>query len=153
MNKESITKTGYRQKIHEIVWKLPKQGVKQCQIAKSVGYSQGPVSYILKSIRRSGIANYTVRSSPGAKSGLSTGELSQLKQMLGKEAQANGFANDGWTQKRIRRLIARQFGVTYSPQHISILTAKLGITLEVPRRQDRRQNPQERAHYRKETLP
>jgi transposase len=84
---------------------------------------------------------------------LDAGQLNQLKRLLKKEAKANGFPTDGWTQKRVQQLIKKEFKVQYSTAHISDLLARLDFTLQVPRLTDIRQDDQERKKYQDQTLP
>jgi transposase len=51
---------------------------------------------------------------PGAPGLLDSQQCLQLRQVLRRGAKAYGFATDNWTLKRIRRVIAERFGVTYT---------------------------------------
>jgi transposase len=153
MAKELLTKTEHKQKIHQIVWQLHQQGLNQEQIGEAVGYTQANISLILQTIQEVGIENYEVGVPPGAPTKLSEPEFERLRELLLKEAEQNGFATDGWTQKRVQALIKKEFGVHYARAYISEILAKLDFTLQLPRLRDIRQDEERRQEYREETLP
>jgi len=153
MAKELLTKTEHKQELHRIVWQLHQKGLTQAQIGQAVGYSQAHVSLIVQSIKEVGIENYEVGAPPGAQPKLSKAEFERLRELLLKEAKQNGFATDGWTQKRVQALIKKEFGVHYARAYISEILAKLDFTLQVPRLRDKRQDEEKRREYKEETLP
>ena len=148
-----MTKTEHIQSIHEIIYELSKQGLIQQDIAQAVGYTQGHVGHVLKSIEeQGGISKYRVNSSPGSGSKLTDSQKEQLIKLLKKEAKANGFSSDGWTQKRVQSLIKKEFNVQYSRAYISDLLSALGFSLQVPMLQDRRRDEQEVENFKNEKL-
>jgi transposase len=82
------------------------------------------------------------RSGGGPKPRLSEEQLQQLPELLNRGAEAYGFRSDVWTRPRIAEVIKREFGVSFTPQHVGNLLRKIGWS---------RQKPIERASQRDET--
>jgi transposase len=154
MAKALISKTELIQERHQIVWRLHHLGMNQEQIGKAVGYDQSNISLILQSIRsQGGIEKYKVGTSPGNGGKLSEEQEAQLKACLNREAKSNGFATEGWTQKRVQALIEAKFGVSYSRAHMSDLLSRLGFSLQVPSLKDVRRDEPALEVYEKQVLP
>lgn len=153
MSKKHLTQTDLIQEKYQIIWNLYQQGLNQQEIAQATDYTQGHISYILKRCRLAGDKCVKVGKSSGALPKLSQADLAKLAHLLKQEAQANGFANDGWTQRRVQTLIKREFEVEYSLSHISRLLCKIDFTLQIPALKDRRQDQQEKQEYIEERMP
>lgn len=153
MSKKHLTQTDLIQEKYQIIWNLYQQGLNQQEIAQATDYTQGHISYILKRCRMVGNKCAKVGKSSGAPPKLGEAELVKLAHLLQQEAQANGFANNGWTQRRVQILIKRKFEIDYSLSHISRILSKIGFSLQVPTLKDPRQNQQEKQEYIEETMP
>ena len=55
---------------------------------------------------------------PGRTAALSDEQLRQLEQLLTQGAKAHGWHNELWTAARVARLIERDFGIEYHPEHV-----------------------------------
>src|SRR6267378_2559857 len=76
--------------------------------------------------------------------GLSDADLQKLEALLLKGAKAHGWHNELWTAARVARLIEREFGLDYHPEHVrKILKRRLGWTSQKPRRKARERNDKE----------
>lgn len=133
---------------------LQQQGYSQTQIAHLVDCSQCWVSKALRRRREQGAAGLPAQGhAPGRPAALSHAQLVQLREKLLGEARAAGFAQDGWTRRRVAAVIHQMFGVRHDLSHISRLLRKLGFTLQTPRRRDYRHDPQAAQQWRTTDLP
>src|SRR5581483_7296934 len=81
---------------------------------------------------------------PGPTPGLDDGQLEQLEALLVQGAKHHGWHNELWTAARVARLIEREFGIRYHPEHVrKILRNRLGWTSQKPRRKARERNDKE----------
>lgn len=84
----------------------------------------------------------------GPKPKLSAEHWAQLKDLLLQGATKHGWPNDLWTADRVTRLIQRQFGVTYHPEHVrDVLKKRLGFSSQKPQLRAREQNDKEVARW------
>jgi transposase len=113
-------------------WALFQQGWRQRQIAHALGVSEAAVSRWLSQARQAGINVLLDRPHPGPKPRLSPEQRARVPALLRRGAPAFGFRGDRWTLKRVREVIRRQLGVTYSPSHISRLLRQWDWTWQKP---------------------
>jgi hypothetical protein len=86
--------------------------------------------------------------------GLSDADLRKLEALLLKGAKAHGWHNELWTAARVARLIEREFGLDYHPEHVrKVLKRRLGWTSQKPRRQARERNDKEVARWGGDEFP
>jgi transposase len=133
---------------------LSDEGYTQSDIARLLQCTQGWVSKVLQRAQLEGKENLKAKGfAPGKTAALSPRQLDQLRRLLETEAQAAGFASDGWTRQRVAHLIEQHFGVAHHLSHISRILRKLGFTLQKPKRRDYRQDAQAVAQWKEEHLP
>jgi transposase len=113
-------------------WELFQQGWRQRQIALALGVSEGAVSQWLTRARQAGSSALHDRPRPGRQPRLSPEQQARVPALLRQGAPAFGFRGDRWTLKRVREVIRREFGVTYSPSHISRLLRRWDWTRQKP---------------------
>jgi transposase len=113
-------------------WELFQQGWGQRQIARVLGVSEGAVSQWLAKARQAGGSALLDRPPPGRPPRLTPEQQARVVALLRLGAPAFGFHGDLWTRKRIREVIRREFGVTYSPAHISRLLRQWDWTRQKP---------------------
>jgi transposase len=113
-------------------WELFQQGWRQRQIALALGVSEGAVSQWLTRARPVGSSALHDRPRPGRPPRLSPEQQACVPALLRQGAPAFGFRGDRWTLKRVREVIRREFGVTYSPSHISRLLRQWDWTRQKP---------------------
>jgi transposase len=90
----------------------------------------------------------------GPEPGLSDADLRKLEALLLKGAKAHGWHNELWTAARVARLIEREFGLDYHPEHVrKILRRRLGWTSQKPRRRARERNDKEVARWVGDEFP
>ena len=94
------------------------------------------------------------RPKPGPAPGLTDADLRRLESLLAKGAKAHGWPNHLWTAARVARLIERQFGRRYHPEHVrKVLKRRLGWTSQKPRRKARERNDKEVARWVGDEFP
>lgn len=64
---------------------------------------------------------------------------------------ASGFTTELWTLSRIRIVIEREFGVTYSVGHLHRVVTALGFSSQKPERQAREEDPEALKNFRNRT--
>jgi transposase len=97
---------------------LFEQGVMPAEIARQVGVSHQIVSDWRAAWRRSGRDGLRAAGRAGRLPKLSHDQLALVEVELAKGAEANGYANDLWTLKRVAEVILRVTGVSYHPAHV-----------------------------------
>jgi transposase len=115
-------------------------------VAKVLGVHYKTVARWVRQARTPGgvAAKAPHRTEPG----LSDADLWKLAALLLKGAKAHGWQNELWTAARVARLIDREFGLDYHPEHVrKILKRRLGWTSQKPRRTARERNDKEVARW------
>jgi transposase len=109
---------------------LLKRGVKQADVARELNVSRQTVSTWNRALAENPRA--WQRKALGRPSGLTLADKARLTQMLEQGATAHGFTTPAWTLSRVGKLIAQQFGPTYSNVHVMRLIKKLGFSCARP---------------------
>ena len=94
------------------------QGVIPAEIARRVGVSHQIVSDWRAAWRRAGRDGLRSAGRAGRLPKLSGEQLALVEVELAKGAEANGYANDVWTLKRVAEVIERLTGVSYHPARV-----------------------------------
>lgn len=133
---------------------LREKGFDQNEIAELTDCDQSWVSKVLKRAAEEGVENLQAKQSKaGNKAALGAEKLDDLGRVLDAEARASGFETDGWTQKRVARVIYQRYGVKHHRSHISRILAKIGFTRQKPIKKDYRQDAEDVRQWQEETLP
>ena len=90
---------------------------------------------------------------PGRPRKLSTFECSQLLDLLLEGAMAYGYPNELWTLKRIARLILKEFGVRYHPNHVWRILRGLRWSCQVPERRPVQRDEEQIEHWKRYKWP
>jgi transposase len=134
-------------------WELFRQGWRPRQIAQALGVTEGAVSHWLALARQAGRSALRDRPPPGPPSRLSLAQQAHVVALLRHGATAAGFRGDRWTQKRVRELIRRAWGVTYHPSHISRLLCRWGWSRQKPTRRARQRDEAAIQAWREKRYP
>jgi len=97
---------------------------------------------------------WAAKPQPGPAPGLSDDQLRRLEGLLAQGAKAHGWPNELWTAARVARLIERQFGRRYHPEHVrKVLQRRLGWTSQKPRRKARERDDREVSRWLADEVP
>ena len=127
-------------------------GQPRATVAAVLGVHPKTVARWVRLARRPG--GLDARPQPGPTPGLTDADLRRLEGLLAQGAKAHGWPNHLWTAARVARLIERQFGVRYHPEHVrKVLKRRLGGTSQKPRRTARERNDKEVARWVGDEFP
>lgn len=108
------------------------EGWTQASIAKALGVTEAAVSQWLKLHREGGEAALRPKSRRGQATRLSEQQLRLLPEFLDLGPSVFGFSGELWTCPRIARVIEREFGVEYHPDHVRRLMHRLHWSYQKP---------------------
>lgn len=101
-------------------------------IARRLSVSRAAVGQWAKDLAAGGLRQLDQHRSTGRPCKLSDDQLDHLDQILERGALAAGFPTARWTLARVKRVIEREFGVTYHLTHIPRLLQRRGWSLQQP---------------------
>jgi transposase len=104
----------------------------QAEIARAFGVSRAAVSHWRRQLERAGLAGLRRRPHPGRPPRLSAAQWQRLGTQLRQGSQAQGFATEQWTLRRIAQLIQRCYGVRYHPRYLERPLKQHGFTAQRP---------------------
>lgn len=134
-------------------WELRELGWKPVRIAEALGVTRGAVSQWFKRAEADGKAALYGCKHSGPKPRVSREQLEQLPALLKQGAEAYGFRGEVWTCTRVAAVIEREFGVTYTPQHVGNLLRQLGWSRQKPLTRASQRDEGAIATWREETWP
>jgi transposase len=132
---------------------LSAQGWLQEEIAAALGVTQGAVSQWLKRARVEGIEALYHRPALGPAPRLTAEQLATIPELLKHGAEYYGFRGDVWTRARVAEVIWQQFGVRYSPAHVSRLLRAVGWSQQKPVRRATQRDEAAIEQWRAERWP
>jgi transposase len=109
-------------------------GLTMEEVSHRVGTSLASVCRWRQAVAAGGLVALAAKPVPGRPRKLQKREGQRLLALLLKGAMAYGYPNELWTLKRIARLIAREFGVRYHPNHVWRVLRELRWSCQVPQR-------------------
>ena len=104
----------------------------QAEIARQLDVSRATVSEWAKTVKEEGIGGLRKRKAGGGVSKLTEEHKQKLKRLLDRGALACGFETDRWALQRVAELLEREFKVTYHPNYLNRVLAKLGFRRQMP---------------------
>jgi transposase len=122
-------------------WELKQADWQPSKIAEALGVTRGAVSHWFKKAEAEGVKALGKCRGGGPKAKLSEADLKRLPELLTQGAEVHGFRGEVWTRARVGELIKREFGISYTPEHVGYLLKKIGWS---------RQKPVQRASQRNE---
>jgi transposase len=132
MAPESSTPADWREWRRLRAWQLQQDGWKQRAIAAALDVSEAAVSQWFARADQGGAAALHTQPRPGAPPRLTAAQRQQILEFLWHGAEAYGFRGAVWTCARVARVLAEEFGVTYSKSHVSRLLRALGWSPHLP---------------------
>jgi len=154
-NEQEIPKSfdNWREARRFRAWTLKEQGWSQTRIAEALGVTTGAVSQWFKAVRQNGLEALRHHKGGGPKPRLSAQELQRLPEFLERGPEAYEFRGAVWTRARVRTVIQREFGVTYSAEHVGRLLSKLGWSRQKPITRASQRDEAAIAEWETETWP
>lgn len=110
------------------------EGFAPVEVARQIGVDRRSVRRWKAAARKGGAKAVAAKPAVGRPRRLLARDLSRLRRLLLKGAQAAGLPTDLWTCPRVGWLIQRQFGVRYHPAHVSRMLHGLGFSPQKPTR-------------------
>ena len=108
------------------------RGVRQSEVADRLHVSRETVRRWAGKIGQGGLDALKNAPRLGRPSGLGAAQRQELAQLLQQGAVAHGFAGDGWSLVRVRQLIERRFGRSYSEVQVWRILGALGWSHQPP---------------------
>ena len=123
------------------------------EIAQSVGVARQTVYTWKALLDEGGIDALRAVGGRGRPAQLDAGQLEDLRRSLLESPTEHGFGTELWTLKRVRMLIERMFGVTYSEVHVWRILGMLGFSNQKPERRAIERNEEAVEEFKRKTLP
>jgi transposase len=123
------------------------------EVAQAVGVARQTV-YTWKAILdEGGLDALRAMGGRGRPAQLDARQLAQLRRSLLDSPTAHGFGTELWTLKRVRTLIERLFGVSYSQVHVWRILGALGFSNQKPERRALERNEDAVQEFKSKTWP
>jgi len=132
---------------------LLKRGLTMEEVCHRVGSSISSVSRWHQAVTQGGLNALTAKPVPGRPRKLGDAECRRLLEVLLKGAMAYGYPNELWTLTRIARVIEREFGVDYHPNHVWRLLRRYRWSCQVPEWRAIQRDEQAIAHWKRYRWP
>ncbi|MEX3810937.1 helix-turn-helix domain-containing protein [Paraburkholderia sp. BR13439] len=108
-------------------------GIAAAEVAKQMGMAKTTVERYRKLLEQGGLEALRNMSVGGRHSALALADLDWLAEALRASPRDYGFDSDGWSNARMRELISRQFGISYSRVYVWQLATRLGVSYRLGR--------------------
>jgi len=128
---------------------LLRRGLKVVEVAAAVASSTSSVSRWKEALADHGPAALAAKPVPGRPRKLPKQQCQKLLDVLLRGALAYGYPNEPWTLKRIARVILREFGVRYHPNHVWRILRDLRWSCQVPQRRPVQRDEQAIEHWKR----
>ncbi|MFN4133869.1 MAG: IS630 family transposase [Candidatus Hadarchaeales archaeon] len=128
-------------------------GTAVLEIAFFFGLHPNSVSRWFVKRRKGGIDVLKSRKAPGPVPKLSLEEANKILNCLKKPATDYGFLTPLWTCKRVKQLIQKEVGKSFTEVGVWKLLKRFGLTNKKPERRAIEQNPKEAKRWMKEEWP
>lgn len=134
--------------------RLLKRNVPQAEVARRLEVSRQAVSIWARQLAEANGAVGRLKAKPlGRPIRLEPAQCEQLCQMLLNGALAAGFPTELWTIKRVRLLVKREFGISYSNTGGWELLRSLGFTPQRPEKRALQRDEQAIRAWKLKTWP
>jgi transposase len=130
------------------------KGVSADEVATVLKVSRSSVFEWQKTFRAHGAGALKTKNTPGPKSKLNDGQLSQLYRIVvDSDPRQLSFGFALWTRAIIRELIFRQFGIRLSLVAVGNILGDLGLSPQRPLHLSYEQDPEKVRKWKEETFP
>jgi transposase len=133
--------------------KLLRRGLKVVEVAAAVASSTSSVCRWKEALADHGPAALAAKPVPGRPRKLPKQQCQKLLDVLLMGALAYGYPNELWTLKRIARVILREFGVRYHPNHVWRILRDLRWSCQVPQRRPVQRDEAAIEHWKRYKWP
>lgn len=123
------------------------------EVARVVGVARQTVYTWKAVLDEGGIDALRAMGGKGRPAQLDARQLAQLRRSLLASPTAHGFGTELWTLKRVRVLIERLFGVSYSQVHVWRLLGQLGFSNQKPERRAIERDEDAVREFKEKTWP
>jgi len=128
-------------------------GLPMEEVSHRVGTSIASVSRWHSAVVEGGLGALAAKPVPGRPRKLSKTECLRLLELLLEGAMAYGYPNELWTLKRIARVILREFGVRYHPNHVWRVLRGVRWSCQVPERRPVQRDEEAVEHWKRYKWP
>ena len=132
---------------------LLRRGLTVVDVAAAVGSSTSSVCRWKQALADYGPVGLAAKPVPGRPRKLQKRQCQKLVDLLLRGAMAYGYPNELWTLKRIARVILREFGVRYHPNHVWRVLRELRWSCQVPERQALQRDERAIEHWKRYKWP
>ena len=134
--------------------RLLKRKMSQADVARELGVSRQAVSVWARQLAEVNGAVGKLKAKPlGRPPRLDVEQRQALSRLLVSGALQAGFATQLWTVKRVRSVIAREFGVEYSQTGCWELLRELGFSPQKPEKRATQRNESAIVEWKAKTWP
>ncbi|MEY9211489.1 winged helix-turn-helix domain-containing protein [Thermobifida halotolerans] len=124
------------------------------RIGDLLGVTARAVNHWRRARHQGGTEALTSKGRTGPKGYLDSEQRRRLRHLLRRGAKDYGFATDGWTLNRVRRVIAETFGAAYAdPSRVWRLLKAMGWSVQVPVRRAVERDEEAIAAWVEQTWP
>jgi len=132
---------------------LFREGLSESEIARRLGVSPQAVHGWHQLFRRGGADALEKRLHTGRPSSLTGLQKKKLAKLLLDGAAASGYSTDLWTTERVRDVVRREFGLTYTAVGIWKLLHRMGFSWQRPKRLPKERDEKVIADWLRDTWP
>jgi len=132
---------------------LFRKGVSDSDIARRVGVTPQAVHRWHLLFERGGADALKKSSHTGRPPALTEPQKKKLAKLLLAGAVASGYPTDLWTTERVRGVVRRKFGMTYTTVGVWKLLHKMGFSWQRPKRRARERDEKVIATWLTDTWP
>jgi transposase len=129
---KKLTREQQAERRAEAIRLLEAGEMKQVEVAGHLGVTEAAVSKWKRQLAEEGPQALKLRKATGRPPKLDEAAKKALIKKLEAGAVAAGFPTEQWTQARVKRVIEREFGVSYHRNYISRLLDDLGWSVQKP---------------------
>jgi transposase len=123
------------------------------EVVEIVGASLSSVKRWRQAVEKGGLEALKSKPHPGPTPRLDAKQKRQLITILLAGPLKAGYANDLWTCPRVAEVIAKEFGVTYHPDHVWKILRSLGWTCQKPEQRARERDEAAIRQWREKEWP
>ena len=132
---------------------LFREGFSESEIARKLGVTPQAVHGWHQLLRRGGADALKKRPHTGRPPSLTEAQKKKLAKLLLDGAVASGYSTDLWTTERVREIVRRKFGATYTTVGVWKLLHKMGFSWQRPKRRPKELDEKAIADWLMNTWP